>query len=297
MPRCCHGSCKDERGRTLDKLVIFNADDVGMGDDVDRGVVRAARAGTVKEASVCVSERPKREVLDELRSLGVGLGLHFCLTEGNALYGPQPGLTDASGRFLGLPRVLLASLSHRLPEQAVQRELEAQLEALERLGAEPTHINGHHHVHAFPVVAEVVLREVRRRECVHLRVPLEPAPLLHGGPRGVLLRALGRRLAKRAARAGVPVRAVAGLELTGRSDYVERALDLVATLRDPVVEWVVHPREGDTAHTWATVGARHAGPEEVRAMESAELRERLTAQGYRVASYSDVFAAASSVSG
>ena len=269
-------------------VVVFNADDLGMSPEIDRGIVRAARAGLVKEVSVCVNASPTRDVIDELLSLGAGIGLHFCVTEGRALFGAQPGITDEAGNFLGLPRLLLGALSGRLSPRSIERELTAQLDALQDLGVTPTHINGHHHAHAFPGIRAVVLRETKRRACPHVRVPLEAAPPWRGGPRGILLRRLGRAMARGATAAGLPVRPVVGLELTGSPKYVPQALALASSLRGEVVEWVVHPREGLTARTAATVGARHAGPEELRALESEELRAALENRGYRPSGYLDI---------
>ncbi len=272
----------------MSDIVVFNADDLGMSPEIDRGIIRAVRAGLVKEVSVCVNATPKRDVIDELLSLGTGIGLHLCVTEGRAVFGAQPGVTDDAGNFLGLPRLLLGALSGRLSPRVIERELTAQLGALQDLGVTPTHINGHHHAHAFPGIREVVLRETKRRACPHVRVPLEAAAPWRGGPRGILLRQLGRAMARGARAAGLPVRPVVGLELTGSSNYVPQALALAEGLRGDVVEWVVHPREGLTARSAATVGARHAGPEEVRALESAELRAAIERRGYRVCGYLDI---------
>lgn len=272
----------------MSRSVIFNADDLGMSEEIDRGILRAVRAGLVKEVSVCMTAAPQRAVIAELAELGAGIGLHFCVTEGRALFGAQPGLTNAAGEFLGLPRVLLATLRSRLSPRCIERELMAQLDALQDFGVTPTHINGHHHAHAFPVIRDVILREAVRRACPHVRVPLERAPPWRGGPRGVLLRSLGKRLANAARKAGVPVRPVVGLELTGSAHFRREALELAARLRDDVVEWVVHPREGDTPHSLATVGARHAGPQELAALEDPELSAILKQRGYQAVGYLEI---------
>ena len=99
----------------MSRSIVFNADDLGMSEEVDRGILRAVRTGLVKEVSVCVTAAPRRAVIEELSSLGAGIGLHFCVTEGRALSGAQAGLTNAAGDFLGLPRLMQTCWRQRVP--------------------------------------------------------------------------------------------------------------------------------------------------------------------------------------
>jgi predicted glycoside hydrolase/deacetylase ChbG (UPF0249 family) len=226
------------------RRVVFNADDLGAGARENAGVLSAARAGIVREASLLVTGEAGQAAVSAVHGGGVdlGIGLHFSLTLGRALTGPISGLTDSAGRFSSLPIVLLRSLAGAIDPEPVRRELCAQLDRLNGWGVEPTHLNGHHHVHIFPGVREVVLDIARGLPGLHVRVPLEAAsPTL--SPRLVVIRALATAFADRA-RAALPgfrPLPFVGLKLATAGDHAPAFARLARTIRMPAAEWIVHP--------------------------------------------------------
>lgn len=230
-----------------------------MSAGVNRGVARALDGGLVREVSVCVTGEAVEEGVAIAIAHGAGVGLHFSLTAGRALTGRIAGLTDEDGRFLSLPAVLASCAAGRPDARAVGGELIAQMARLESLGARVAHLDGHHHVHVFPIVRDVVLDVARNRRIARVRVPAESArtaPLLSG--RRLLLRALSRVFVARARTLGAPVSRLpfAGLGLYGRSDYARR---LEALLRRPPameLELMVHPRVEDEGLARVDRGSR-----------------------------------------
>src|SRR5438093_964723 len=112
------------------RRVVFVADDLGISPGVNDGIAAAARAGLVREASLCVNGSAVEDGVRIARELGIGVGLHLCLTLGRALSGPIRGLTDAEGNFGGLGRALLRCAFRAVDRGEVAREVEAQLERL-----------------------------------------------------------------------------------------------------------------------------------------------------------------------
>ena len=236
------------------KRVVFDADDFGMSPAVNRGIVRAVRSGPVREVSVCVTGRALDDAALMLPELGVGAGLHFSLTFGRALSGRLRGLTDATGRFLPLP-VVLASCLARVPDRReVAGELRAQMEILEERGLSLGHLNGHHHVHVFPVVRDAVVDVLRAREPIHVRVPRE-ALRTSPSARGTLLSGLSRGFVRHAAQRLPGFRSVplVGLGLTGDERHSQHFAHLAARVPNGA-EWLVHPREEGAER--AALGAR-----------------------------------------
>lgn len=264
--------------------VVFCADDLGMGAEVDAGIVRAVEAGVVREASLCVTAGGDEAALSRLAHLRdrVGLGLHLCMTFGRALTGAIPGLTDRSGRFVGLGSALAATALGRPSAELVERELRAQLARLAELGVEATHLNGHHHVHVLPVVRDAVLRVVSEQPGLHVRVPAATGR----SPRAALLRQLGRAFERRASPSLGTLPCV-GLS-SPRGDTLAAFARLLGELDGRSVEWVVHPRAGAGGDDGGgPLGAR-APSDELRVLESPAFRALLTRHGVEPSRFREV---------
>ncbi len=108
------------------RFVIVNADDLGMSEEIDRGIFDALDRGIVTSASVMVDGPHAVEAIRLAKQRSdVSLGIHVAF--------------DEQGGWL----------INKVPDpRAVRREVTRQLETFVRLtGAPPTHIDSHHHVH------------------------------------------------------------------------------------------------------------------------------------------------------
>jgi hypothetical protein len=125
------------------RLAIVNADDLGMSEQVDRGIFEAFDRGIVTSASLLVDAPHAVEAVRQVRRRSdVSLGLHVAF--------------DEHGRWL----------VNMQETRAVQRELDRQLEAFVRLtGGPPTHIDSHHHAHRLFNVAWQFLEAGARYHC------------------------------------------------------------------------------------------------------------------------------------
>lgn len=114
------------------RLLIVNADDFGLSQGVNRGIVEAHEHGIVTSASLMVNARAAAEAAayaSEQARLSVGLHVEL-----------RPPWRPRLRRRRGQP----APVS---PEDAAAA-LERQLERFRRLvGRDPTHLDSHHHVH------------------------------------------------------------------------------------------------------------------------------------------------------
>jgi predicted glycoside hydrolase/deacetylase ChbG (UPF0249 family) len=136
------------------KVLIVNADDLGLTDGVNRGVLRAHCEGIVTSASMMVRQ-PAAESAAAAARLHplLSLGLHVDLGEWR--------LADGKWTATYL-RVDPSS------QTAVQSEVESQLADFRRLvGRDPTHIDSHQHVHR-----EQPVRGVLGDLASHLGIPL-----------------------------------------------------------------------------------------------------------------------------
>ncbi|HEX5505568.1 MAG TPA: ChbG/HpnK family deacetylase, partial [Thermomicrobiales bacterium] len=171
----------------------------------------------------------------------------------------------------------------RVRPDEVERELRAQFAWLAARGVRPTHVDGHHHVHAYPGVLPVVLRLMGEYGVRALRSPLLTAWLLPYLPRPLdAPGARGRRAAllerRGLARAGALLDAG---RLARRADPVGATVRAVATAGAGVVELMAHP-------AWNRDAA--VGAAQVRLLTDPALREALARAGVRLVRYDELAA-------
>ncbi len=132
------------------RLLVLNADDLGMYPGVNRGIAHAIEGGLVRSASLIATSPWAQEAIRWLSGrTDVSLGVHLTFVRDVAQvpWGPRcspaevPSLVDADGRFRPLSR-LDETLAVARPEE-VEREFRAQLRAVLDAGLHPTHLDWH----------------------------------------------------------------------------------------------------------------------------------------------------------
>jgi len=135
------------------RRLIINADDLGYDPAVDRGLLRAMREGVVTSATLMVNTQFSGQAAHDARGLPVGL--HLNLARGRPVSHRFPASLLDNGAFSELR-------ASALPAAVVEVEARAQLaRAGELLGARPTHLDVHKHLHRFPDVLEGVARAAK----------------------------------------------------------------------------------------------------------------------------------------
>jgi len=275
----------------LMKRLIVNADDFGMNLEVSRGIIDAARGGIVRSTSAMANAPDLAESAELLRSSGLGLdaGFHANLTFGRPVLDPSeiPTLVGPDGAFLGRKRLLLRAIAGGVSVDEAYRELRAQCERLASLGIAPSHIDGHHHVHAFPTICRAAERVAQRFGIRCVRAPYEgawtglsPAPL--------------RRLAIAALPASYPAywrgRSFAtpdrfgGFGLSGRPSLKRLWIDALRRIGPGVTEIMAHP--GYPAPSGDSYNRRRRY--EVEALSDPGLMEEIERLGIELISFSDL---------
>jgi predicted glycoside hydrolase/deacetylase ChbG (UPF0249 family) len=167
------------------RRLIVNADDFGLNDAATDGIAECFLRGTVTSTTLMVNApaagRAAQFAADHSK---LGVGLHFNLTWGRPLSARQdvPALVDANGQFWERSLLSKRLLFGKVPRSQIEIELNAQLVRVKELGIQPTHVDSHQHVHAFPVVFHAVAER-----CASLRIPVR-APWVAPEARPPLLR-------------------------------------------------------------------------------------------------------------
>jgi len=164
------------------KQLIVNADDLGADEARNRGIFEAIQAGVVTSVSLLANGPAFNDALRCIRSMGstkVSFGLHLNLSEGKPLSSNFRILVGPDGCFLGKAathRLLMRDGDTALRKE-VNLELSAQIEVLRNAGIGIQHIDGHQHVHVFPVVRRTVVPQAEGHGIPWIRIPEETFPL------------------------------------------------------------------------------------------------------------------------
>jgi predicted glycoside hydrolase/deacetylase ChbG (UPF0249 family) len=160
---------------SLCRRMIVCGDDFGMNADIDYGMLELAHMRRLSAVSCLVQGPTFKRHAEALASSPAEVGLHLNLTE---------NFGDVT--LCGSLRTLVFNCyARRVNRASIDRILQTQFDLFEQtLGCMPAYIDGHQHVHQFPVVRERLLVLMRQRYGVNLPWLRYTAP---GGQRGIPL--------------------------------------------------------------------------------------------------------------
>jgi chitin disaccharide deacetylase len=279
------------------KRLIVCADDFGRDIAVNEAVEEAHRDGVLTVASLMVGAPAASDAVARAKQMpSLGVGLHLVLADGAPLLPASEvsSLIDADGVFdSNMVRAGFRFYFSPAARRQLAAEIRAQFEAFRRTGLALDHVNGHKHVHLHPTVARLVVEIGREFGMRAVRLPVEPvAPLRRAFPDerqaapawSPIVTALRRRLG----RAGLAHNdQVFGIAWSGAM-VEDRVLGLLPNLPEGVSEIYFHPAVGSASFV---PGYRHA--EELAALLSPRVRQRISELGIGLARYRDLVAAPS----
>jgi predicted glycoside hydrolase/deacetylase ChbG (UPF0249 family) len=168
------------------RKVIINADDFGLCEGVNKGIVKAHTEGLLTSTVMMANMPCADKAAAMARSLpGLGIGVHLNLTEGRPLCqdGRTDCLLDSTGQFKFRPGQLsLRSLISAEVRNAIRAELQAQVQWVFDHGIRPTHFDSHKHIHCFPVIFRIVSELAKQYGVSAIRWPLERQTFSNGWP-------------------------------------------------------------------------------------------------------------------
>jgi predicted glycoside hydrolase/deacetylase ChbG (UPF0249 family) len=176
--------------------VVLHADDCGLGRGISEDILFCLKSGPLNSTTLMTGGEYAAEAASALNAVpGIRVSLHLNLLEGRPTAPPASvaPLVDGNGFFRYGLGELCVSL-HLLPPRrkkallsAVRTEFSAQADwflSRVRLGREPANslppplrLDGHLHVHAVPLLQDVLRAVIREYRPEYVRLPLEPRHL------------------------------------------------------------------------------------------------------------------------
>lgn len=173
---------KDPETRAQEKTVIVNADDFGLSEGINKGIIKAHQEGVVRSASLVACGKHFKEAVElakENKELDVGV--HLCLIEEVPLSPHQeiPSIVGRSGRFSNtIWRFMLKYILGKVKMGEIEKEFSAQIARLFEFGIEPSHIDSHCHLHMFFGIADVVIKLAKVYNIRIIRLPFVPVKFM-----------------------------------------------------------------------------------------------------------------------
>jgi hopanoid biosynthesis associated protein HpnK len=286
------------------KELIINADDFGLTQGVNEGIIRAHLNGVLTSATLMANKSAFDDAAKRAReNLSLGVGCHLVLVGGFAVAPPKEisSLVDADGRLPQSLGKLVAKLSLGIVRQKhIEWEFRAQIEKIRGAGIEPSHLDTHKHTHAHPRVMKALAHVAKSFGITRVRKPFESLRDSWTTARINRGKSCARLPAAAAARAATPLfRFIARrhglrspdhfLGLAGTGHMNLRLLRcLIDTLPDGRTELMLHPGICD-----ADLAATHSRLQKERQSEldlllDPELKRLLIERGIRLMNFREL---------
>jgi hopanoid biosynthesis associated protein HpnK len=159
--------------------LIVHADDFGLTEKINEGILQAHRHGILTSTSIVANgEAFEHAVALARANPRLDVGVHLTLVEERPLASPGeiPTLVDSDGRFhphaIQFGRRYFAG---KINLTEVRKELEAQVEKVLAAGLTPSHLDSHQHLHVLPGVLKVAVALGRKYGIPAMRIPREIA--------------------------------------------------------------------------------------------------------------------------
>ena len=134
--------------------IVVCADDYGLESGVDAAIVELASKGRLSATGCLVTAPGFVQSASALKALPIDVGLHLNFTEN---LGPP-------GSYRPLGALIAAAYTGRLSAQVVRAQIDQQLDLFHaHVSRAPDFVDGHLHVHQFPVIREQLVEALRAR--------------------------------------------------------------------------------------------------------------------------------------
>ncbi len=280
------------------KKLIINADDFGLHETVNIGIIQGHTAGFVTSTTIMANGNAFEHAVQlAVANQKLAIGVHLTLVGAKSICASDQvkSLVDGEGNLASeYPQFLLRYIKGQISLADIDRELRAQVQKVVNTGIQITHLDSHQHMHIVPGIIDITINIAKDFGIKGVRIPAEPY-FFQGGYPATPMRFIARGgltfLSKLAARKikkhqlEMPHHffgMLAGCNM--REEYL---LNIIENLPDGVSEIMMHPGSNNeiinTLYNWDL-----HGQEELAAVTSDQLRCRLGAKKINLISFRDL---------
>jgi chitin disaccharide deacetylase len=275
--------------------LIVHADDFGLSEKINEGILHAHLHGILTSTSVMANGRAFEHALKICRSVPtLDVGVHLTLVEEPPVLPREkiPSLVNGEGRFHRHAMTFLRKYAAgRIRLAEVHRELEAQIKKVASYGISISHLDSHQHLHILPQILNITAELAQQYGIPAIRLPYETPRFYMLKSRKIFPRLpqlLGLNLFCQLGKKTIPLRTAhfAGFFFGGnlQKKNLYKALEFLPATE--TCELMCHPGledEYDAHRHW-----RYHWAEELLALTDPEIAAFLSARGIRLISYREL---------
>jgi predicted glycoside hydrolase/deacetylase ChbG (UPF0249 family) len=157
--------------------LIVNADELGLTEGVNDGILKVHRQGIVTSTTMVANEYAFDHAVALAREApDLAIGVHLNVTHGAPVL-PEVrifSLVDEDGLFYRRTRFLQRIVQGKIDLVQVEDEFRAQIEKVMAAGIRPSHLDSHESIHMYPAMFKVTAALARE---YHLPVRLQDEPM------------------------------------------------------------------------------------------------------------------------
>ena len=292
------------------RRLIVNADDLGLTQGINRGILEAHASGIVTSSTLMAKGAAFEDAVHLAKTVpALSVGCHVVLIDGEPVLNASqlPTITSPASADLptahfrdGLRSFALRALAGCMDAGEIEAETTAQIRKIQASGIAVSHVDSHKHTHLFPSVMRPILRAAKAcgvhaiRNPFGPRKPLRSADLLARPALWTryaevrILRALSGKFREAASRMQFATPdGTLGIVVTGTLD--EKLFRAIAEIiPEGTWEFVCHPGYNDADLQRANTRLRESRQTELEVLTMPEAREILTAAGISLVSYREL---------
>lgn len=159
------------------KKFIVNADDFGLCEEVNKGIVQAFRDGIVTSVSLMATGEGYDDAVAWARKYpAMDVGIHLTLIEEKPVLHEKQihSLIDDTGHFRkNIYQFYWDYICAKISLNEVEKEFDAQISKILKDGVNITHIDSHQHVHMIPGILNITIELAKKYEIKHIRFSKE----------------------------------------------------------------------------------------------------------------------------
>lgn len=144
----------------MTKLIV-NADDFGLSEAVNYGIISAYRRGIVKSTTIMAGMSAFDHGIQLLKeNEGLGCGVHMNLSLSKPVLKGHKTIVNESGNFY--KRITNELIEEKFNLDEVYNEFCAQIDKTINNGIKITHLDSHHHVHTLAALKPVIKKVIEK---------------------------------------------------------------------------------------------------------------------------------------